>query len=125
MTTELSGEDHGSVIDSSGNVFADLNLPSSEEDMLKVQISRAIAATLRRRKLTQVDAAKIMCVDQAKVSALLRGRFKGFSVDRLFRLLILLGRDVDIHISDKVKDNGPGPISPRRIREKNSSAPMV
>ena len=114
MTTELSGEDHGSVIDSSGNVFADLNLPSSEEDMLKVQISRAIAATLRRRKLTQVDAAKIMCVDQAKVSALLRGRFKGFSVDRLFRLLILLGRDVDIHISDKVKDNGPGRINVRQ-----------
>ena len=35
---------------SSGNVFADLGLPHSEEDMLKVEVARAIAATIENPK---------------------------------------------------------------------------
>lgn len=106
MTVERHDADHALVTDGSGNVFADLGLPSDEEDMVKVQISRAIASTIRRRKLTQVDAARIMEVDQARVSDLLRGRLRGFSVERLFRYLVMLGQNVDIHISQKNKEKG-------------------
>lgn len=97
------------VIESSGNVFADLDLPHSEEDMLKVTIARVITSILRKRELTQVQAAEIIGVDQAKVSALLRGRLKGFSVERLMKFLTLLGKDVDIRISGKFR-NQPGRI---------------
>jgi len=38
-------------------------------------------------------------VDQPKVSALVRGKFEGFSIDRLLRFLNALGRDVEIVIS--------------------------
>ncbi len=87
------------VIESSGNVFADLGLPHAPEDMLKVNIARAIASTINKKNLTQAAAGAIIGVDQAKVSALLRGRLTGFSVERLVMFLVKLGRDVDITIS--------------------------
>jgi len=99
-----------SVTDSCGNVFADLDLNLSDLDMLKIQIARAISATIERRQLTQVQAAKILETDQAKVSALLRGRLKTFSVERLFRFLAALGRDANIHIPARCRANERGRI---------------
>jgi predicted XRE-type DNA-binding protein len=96
MSKDLE-QDDVRVHESTGNVFADLGLPSSQEDMVKVGIARAISATITRRKLTQ--AGEIIGADQAKVSALLRGRLKGFSVERLVMFLVKLGRDVEISIS--------------------------
>ena len=107
MTDELKDAANDAVFYSSGNVFADLDLPHSEEDMLKIEISRAIAATIRRRKLTQVQAAKLIGTDQAKISALLRGRLKDFTADRLIRFLLLLGRNIDIKFS-AVNGDKPG-----------------
>ena len=107
MNAELDTEEM--VIESTGNVFADLGLPATEEDMLKVEIARAISNTLSKCGLTQSQAAEIIGVDQAKISALVRGRLKGFSVDRLIRFLVLLGKDVDIRISGRNR-NQPGRI---------------
>jgi predicted XRE-type DNA-binding protein len=87
------------VHESAGNVFADLGLPHDREAMLKVEIAHAISTTIRKKGLTQAAAGEIIGVDQAKVSALLRGRLTGFSVERLLVFLIKLGRDVDIMIS--------------------------
>ena len=87
------------VVKSSGNVFADLGLSSSPEYMLKVDIACAIAGTIQKRNLTQAAAGEIIGVDQAKVSALLRGKLTGFSVERLVLFLVKLGRDVDVSIS--------------------------
>ena len=99
-------DDHTNVVPSSGNVFADLGLPSQEQDMLKVQIAMAISASIEKRKLTQVEAAKIVNSDQARISDLLRGRLKDFSVDRLIQFLVLLGKDIDIKISGNSKQKG-------------------
>ena len=99
MTEVLDDIAEDAVFDSSGDVFADLDIQLSEDDMLKIEISRAIAARLRQRKLTQADAAKIVGTDQAKISALLRGRLRGFSVNRLFDYLLKLGFDIDIRLS--------------------------
>ena len=87
------------VIRSSGNVFADLGLPSAPEDMLKVEMGLAIARSIQKRNLIQAAAGKLIGADQAKVSALLRGKLTGFSVERLVLFLVKLGRDVDVSIS--------------------------
>jgi predicted XRE-type DNA-binding protein len=55
-----------------------------------------IADIIAERRLTQARAAKLLGIDQPKVSALLRGKLSGFSIDRLFRFLNALGRDVEI-----------------------------
>jgi len=43
----------------------------------------------------------VIGVDQPKVSHLLRGRFSGFSADRLISILNRLGRSVEVRISSK------------------------
>jgi predicted XRE-type DNA-binding protein len=79
----------------SRNVFADLGLNNPAELLAKAELVQRIADILAERKLTQVRAEKLLGVDQPKVSALLRGKRGGFSIDRLFRFLNALGRDVD------------------------------
>ena len=108
MNEELSRTED--VIELTDNVFEALGLPATEEDLLKVSIARAITRTVQDRKLTQTQAAKILGVDQGKVSSILRGRLKGYSVQRLFKFLLLLGLNVDIHIKAKRSKSGPGRI---------------
>jgi predicted XRE-type DNA-binding protein len=109
MTDEQAAQT--AIIKSSGNVFADLNLPASPEDMLKIEIAAAIAKILRVKKLTQTQAAAIIGTDQAKISALLRGRLTGFSTDRLLGYVLALGLNVDIQFSD----NTPGQRGQMRV----------
>lgn len=97
------------ITESSGNIFADLNLPSTPEDLLKVEIARRIAKTIEKRGLTQVKVAQILGTDQAKVSAIVRGRLKDFGADRLVNYLVALGHDVHVQISER-SHNGPGKI---------------
>src|ERR1035438_1821613 len=81
---------------SSGNVFADLGLPDAGEHMIKAGLVLKIDRTIRQRRLTQAAAAQFMGIDQPKVSAMLAGRFRGYSVERLMRFLVALGHDVEI-----------------------------
>ncbi len=83
---------------SSGNVFADLGYPNPEEALAKARLSSIIAEILKRRGLTQTQAAKLLGVDQPKVSRLMRGRVREFSLERLIHFLGALGRRVDIVI---------------------------
>jgi len=69
------------------NIFEDLKLPDAEELNVKAQIAYRICELIQKRKLTQQEAASILGTDQPRVSALLRGRLEGFSLDRLFRFL--------------------------------------
>ena len=81
---------------SSGNVFADLDYPSPEEALAKARLSSIITDILRRRGLTQIQAAKLLGIDQPKVSRLMRGRVREFSLERLIHFLGVLDRRVDI-----------------------------
>ena len=74
---------------SSGNVFADLGVPNPEEALAKAELAHKIIVLIRERGLTQVQAAKLLGIDQPKVSALIRGRLTGFSLERLMRFLLL------------------------------------
>jgi len=80
----------------SGNVFADLGLPDAGEHLIKAGLVVKIDRTIRQRHLTQAAEAQLMCIDQPKVSAMLAGRFRGYSVERLMRFLVALGHDVEI-----------------------------
>jgi predicted XRE-type DNA-binding protein len=81
---------------SSGNVFADLQLANPELALAKAELVLRIQQILDKRRLTQAQAAKMLGLDQPKVSALVRGRVEGYSLDRLFRFLNVLGQDVEI-----------------------------
>jgi predicted XRE-type DNA-binding protein len=86
---------------SSGNVFADLNLPKADDLLAKAELAAKIIAEIQRRRLTQGQAAAILGIDQPKVSALKQGKLSGFSIERLMRLLLVLGRDIEITVKGR------------------------
>ena len=86
------------VVASSGNIFADLGLPDPRDRLAKAELARLIGGIIRDRELTQVAAARILGVDQPKVSALASGRLAGFSLERLTYFLRLLGQDIQITV---------------------------
>ena len=97
------------VYRSSGNVFEDLGLPDSDQLLVKAQIVWQITQTIKRRKLTQIQAAKLLGIDQPTISDLVRGKLQGFSSDRLFRFLNALGQDIEIVIR-RHRSRRPGRI---------------
>ena len=88
---------------SSGNVFADLNLPQADDLLAKAELTSKIIAEIQGRRMTQIQAAAILGIDQPKISALKQGKLSGFSVERLMRFLLLLGHDVEITVRGKSK----------------------
>ena len=92
----------------SGNVFADLGLADADEHLIKAGLVVKIDRIIRQRHLTQAAAAQLIGIDQPKVSAMLAGQFRGYSVERLMRFLVALGHDVEIVV--KPRRRGPAEL---------------
>lgn len=92
----------------SGNIFADLELPDAGEAMLKSQIVVVLHRLIKARKLTQSAAAKRLGIGQPDLSHILRGNFRGWSVERLMRMLTAFDQDVEIIVRphDRAGENG-------------------
>ena len=75
----------------SGNVFADLGLPDADAHLVKAELVSRIDGIVRKRGITQTEAARLLGLSQPDVSRLLRGDFREYSLERLFRLLTALG----------------------------------
>jgi len=91
-------------IRSSGNVFADMGLPDADEHLAKAQIAAQVARLISERGITQRQMASMLDVTQPQVSALMRGRWEGISLDKLFRLLKALDTDISITLTPKRGD---------------------
>jgi predicted XRE-type DNA-binding protein len=83
---------------SSGNVFADLGLPNSEQELLKAKLTVQIYKLIKEQQLTQTKAAELLGTTQAQVSALMRCRPVSVSVGRLMEFLTILGQDVEVTV---------------------------
>ncbi|OKH39987.1 transcriptional regulator [[Phormidium ambiguum] IAM M-71] len=86
---------------SSGNVFADLGLENSDELLVKAELARKISSIITKQEMTQVEAAKLLGIDESKVFNLTNGKLFYFSTVQLFRFLNALGRDVEIVVKTK------------------------
>jgi predicted XRE-type DNA-binding protein len=84
------------ILKSSGNVFIDLGY--SPEEAAILQMRADLMAKLRKfidaRKLTQANAAKILCVSQSRISDLIRGKWERFSLEMLVTLATRAGMHV-------------------------------
>ena len=83
---------------SSGNVFQDLGFDTEEAENLRVrsELMIELSKVVKRRRLTQEKAAKLLDVTQPRVSDLMRGKIHRFSVDSLIEMLGRAGMCVDI-----------------------------
>lgn len=99
------------IIRGSTNVFADLGYPDAEERQTKLKLAHALSQIVESRGLTQDAAAKLLGINQPKVSALANYKLEGFSVERLMIYLTALDRDVEIVIRRKPASRSAGRIS--------------
>ena len=89
-----------------GNVFEDLALPRPERLLARAKVMFCVAEIIRKRGLTQKEAAALLGIPQSKVSCLMNGKLRMFSLDYLFEILNALNRSVEIVI--KPHGGGPG-----------------
>lgn len=99
------------IVRGTTNVFADLGYPDAEERQTKLRLAYAIKEIVERRRLTQAAAAGLLHINQPKVSALLRYKLQGFSLERLMTFLTALDQDVEIIIKKKPRSRPAARIS--------------
>jgi predicted XRE-type DNA-binding protein len=75
---------------STGNVFADLGLRNSKQELLKARLIVEIYKLLKTRGITQRQAAKPLGATQSQVSALMRCKPVSVPVRRLVVFLMVL-----------------------------------
>ena len=85
---------------STGNVFRDSGFTPAEAAELtaKSVLVTAMGETIKRRRLTQREAARRCGTDQPTLSKVLRGRMESVTIDRVTAWLTALGRTVEIHV---------------------------
>lgn len=83
---------------SSGNVFADLEIPDADKLKIKSGLVIEITKAVRKIGLSQEEAARRMGLTQPKVSGLFRGDFTNVSERKLMDCLNRLGYDIEIKV---------------------------
>ena len=87
----------------STNVYADLGRADADAMLVKAQLASKIADLIKRRRLTQMEAAELFGMPQPKVAAMLNGRFRGISEEKMMRCLLALGQNVQIVVKPAAK----------------------
>ena len=88
-----------------GNVFRHLDFSEEEAENLKIRsdLMSALIVLIKRRGLTQAQAAKLFGVSQPRVSDLTRGKIDKFSVDTLIAMLGSAGVSVSVVVHNRRK----------------------
>ena len=95
----------------STNVYANLGMANAEEMLVKAQLATKIGDIIKRRKLTQVQAAELLGISQPKLSGMLRGQFRGISESKMLECLTRLGRDIQIVVKSAPRSRAEGHVS--------------
>lgn len=87
-----------------GSVFDDLGFSESESENLKIRASlmRAIEKYIADKKLTQVQAAKLMNVSQPRISDLIRSKIHLFTIDMLVNMLACTHATISLVVNEQV-----------------------
>ncbi|AUB80523.1 helix-turn-helix domain-containing protein [Candidatus Thiodictyon syntrophicum] len=97
----MSKDGREPIIESNGNVFADLGFPPDEAAilLLRAQLLAGLRETLSERGWTQGEAAEQLGIAQSRVADLVRGKHDKFSLDMLVRLTARTGRRVEFSVN--------------------------
>ena len=86
VTHDVSVSDSNvTFTNSSGNLFADIGLPTHDIDQMKLEVAVAINSALQSRGNTQGRRANVLGVDQSTISLLENFELSRFTLDRLVR----------------------------------------
>ena len=84
--------------ESSGNMFADLGFRNSKQEMLNARLTVEIYKLLKKRGVTQNEAARLFGTTRVQISTLMRCRPISVSVGRLMEFLNLLGQEMEVTV---------------------------
>ena len=88
---------------SSGNVFADLKFDNPEEMLAKAELTRQIYELIKKKKLSKSAAAKLLNIDQQRLSALITGKLlEDLTFQDLFKFLNNLGQNIIIQVKPTI-----------------------
>lgn len=89
------------ITKSSGNVFTDLGFPPDEVAVLtlRAELMVALRKLIAAKGWTQAQAGVELGVTQSRVSDLMRGKHKKFSLDMLVTLAARGGRTVKLRLA--------------------------
>ena len=89
------------VLKSRGNVFVDLGFDEAEARVmaLRVELMVHLRKQLTSEGLSQAAAAKKLGVTQPRISALLKGSWKEFSIDMLLTLAARAGLRPELRLA--------------------------
>lgn len=99
------------IYEGSRNVYADLGYPDADEMLIKAKLATKISEIVQNKGLPQIETARILGLTQPKVSALLRGQFRGISERKLIECLTKLGHDVEIVVREASHRRSGGKIT--------------
>ncbi|MBK5929887.1 helix-turn-helix domain-containing protein [Halochromatium salexigens] len=90
-----------SIIESSGNVFADLGFDPAEAEVMKLRAEIMIrtAQQLKAKGWTQAEAARHLGITQPRVSRLVKGKAEDFSLDMLLTLATRAGLHPEVRLT--------------------------
>lgn len=94
----------------STNVYADLGRHDAGGMLVKAQLASKIGSIIKRKKLTQAQAADIVGLPQPKLSGLLCGQFRGISETKMMDCLARLGWNVQIVVGPAPRTAGAGSV---------------
>jgi predicted XRE-type DNA-binding protein len=83
------------------SAYHELNFSDADQMLVKAQLAIKIAAVLRERGWSQQQAARVLGLTQPKLSAMLRGRFRGISAMKMMECLVRLGRGIKIVVESE------------------------
>lgn len=86
------------LVRGSGNIFRDFDMPNPELEHLRSTLAAQIITTLDKRKLSLREAGAETGINYTEFSRIRRAKLDGFTVDRLWKMLNLLGQTVDVKV---------------------------
>lgn len=91
----------------------DTPLDTAASSGLKSALARAISRSISAQRLSQAQVEALTGMAQPRVSRIVRGQLSDFSAEKLMRMLICLGHDLDISLT------GPGAVPGRLALTEN------
>ena len=99
----MNKEKNSKFDESSGNVFADLELEEAGELLTRAKLGHTVRLILEKKKLKQREIGHILEIKQPEVSNLMNSRYTLFSQERLFGFLNKLDRKITVRVSKRKK----------------------
>lgn len=86
------------VVRGSDNPFRDVGLPNADTKLLKADLSGKIIDILDKNGWSQRQASKETGIDQADICRIRNADLKGFTIDRLVKILNNLNYTVEVTV---------------------------